>query len=240
MGGPQASPGRGETTTAHPSHSLSPAPEVRVCLLAEQGVSLTLSKSRAVTAGRTGRVASGQRGPGGLQQGLQWLLLTVGSRLTCGLTPQFMVSRLASWSHTSLRGLTPRFVVSHLVSWVHTSLCGFTPCLVCSRLAWWVHASLGGFSPQLVGSHLTWWSHASLGGFMPHLWSHTSLHGLTPHLVGSCLTWWVHASLCGFTPHFMDSCLTSWIHASPPVFSYLTSWFHCTSLNCIRDLCLLF
>ena len=216
MGGPQASPGRGETTTAHPSHSLSPAPEVRVCLLAEQGVSLTLSKSRAVTAGRTGRVASGQRGPGGLQQGLQWLLLTVGSRLTCGLTPQFMVSRLASWSHTSLRGLTPRFVVSHLVSWVHTSLCGFTPCLVCSRLAWWVHASLGGFSPQLVGSHLTWWSHASLGGF-------------TPPFVVSRLTWWVHASLGGFTPRFVDSHLTSWIHASLRGFTPHLRCFH-TSL----------
>ena len=227
MGGPQASPGRGETTTAHPSHSLSPAPEVRVCLLAEQGVSLTLSKSRAVTAGRTGRVASGQRGPGGLQQGLQWLLLTVGSRLTCGLTPQFMVSRLASWSHTSLRGLTPRFMGSHLASWVHALLGVFTPRLVGSRLTWWVLTSLGGFTPHLVVSCLAWRFH-------------TSLCGLTPHLVGSCLTWWVHASLCGFTPHFMDSCLTSWIHASPPVFSYLTSWFHCTSLNCIRDLCLLF
>ena len=209
MGGPQASPGRGETTTAHPSHSLSPAPEVRVCLLAEQGVSLTLSKSRAVTAGRTGRVASGQRGPGGLQQGLQWLLLTVGSRLTCGLTPQFMVSRLASWSHTSLRGLTPRFVVSHLVSWVHTSLRGFTPCLVCSRLAWWVHASLGGLTPHLVVSCLAWWFHASL--VVSHLasWSHASLGGFMPHLVGSRLALWIHTSLHGFMPHFVDSRLTS-------------------------------
>ena len=209
MGGPQASPGRGETTTAHPSHSLSPAPEVRVCLLAEQGVSLTLSKSRAVTAGRTGRVASGQRGPGGLQQGLQWLLLTVGSRLTCGLTPQFMVSRLASWSHTSLRGLTPRFVVSHLVSWVHTSLRGFTPCLVCSRLAWWVHTSLGGLMPRLVVSCLTC--------------------GLTPRFMVSRLTWWVHASLGGFTPRFVDSHLTSWIHASLRGFTPHLRCFH-TSL----------
>lgn len=92
----------------------------------------------------------GSEAPGGLQQGSELLLLTVGSHLTlwvhasgCGFMPQFMGSRLTLWFHASVCGLTPHLVGSHFTWWVHASLHGFTPHF------WCFHTSLPGFTEQV-------------------------------------------------------------------------------------------